>query len=232
MTASCSCPARRPRRSSRWPRDDPRYRAAPGRTDPGRHLPTHPGTVPRLPRQTREHPLPELSRASAHSRRSHRAITTSSGPAIDQPSPGDGTSRPRHSPPWHQQAAAPRAETAAHAHDPRRSPPPRQSQSAHALVTGMGFNSVRVRLADLRKAPGSAGGSRGRVGQSPPRSDANTPLASNWRDGGSSRIGTPSGEMGGLRETLRRAGNAEYSRLPQPPACWVRAPRSSSSARC
>jgi hypothetical protein len=55
---------------------------------------------------------------------------------MDLLSAGDGGSRSWHSLLWHQWVAALRAEAAALAHDPRRSPPPRRSQSAHALVLG------------------------------------------------------------------------------------------------
>lgn len=53
---------------------------------------------------------------------------------MDLLSAGDGGSRSWHSLLWHQWVSALRAEAAALAHDPRRSPPPRRSQSAHALV--------------------------------------------------------------------------------------------------
>src|SRR5262245_250440 len=49
---------------------------------------------------------------------------------MDLLSAGGGSSRSWHSLPWHQWVAALRAEAAVLAHDPRRSPPPRQSQSA------------------------------------------------------------------------------------------------------
>src|SRR5215467_9781838 len=49
---------------------------------------------------------------------------------MDLLSAGDGGSRSWHSLLWHQWVAALRAEAAALAHDPRRSPPTRQSQSA------------------------------------------------------------------------------------------------------
>lgn len=49
---------------------------------------------------------------------------------MDLLSAGDGGSRSWHSLLWHQWVAAFRTEAAVLAHDPRRSPPPGQSQSA------------------------------------------------------------------------------------------------------
>jgi hypothetical protein len=56
---------------------------------------------------------------------------------MDLLSAGDGGSRSWHSLLWHQWVvAALRAEAAVLAHDPRRSPPPRRSKSAHRSQVG------------------------------------------------------------------------------------------------
>src|SRR5215469_13769021 len=53
--------------------------------------------------------------------------------------------------------------------------------------------------------PGSAGDSRGRAGRSLSRTTRIVRIRGNWPVGSSSQSGTPSDEMSGLRETLKRA---------------------------